>query len=348
MISAISNFFAQFGTLGYVIYLLIKILVLVVPLTLIVAALTLLERRFIGMMQSRWGPLYVGWKGILQPFADVGKLILKELTVPDRANKLLFKLAPLLSFMPAVAAWAVMPLAKDTWITNIDAGMLYIMSLSAVGIYGVILGGWSSNSRFAFLGAMRSAAQLLSYELAMGFALAGVLLMSGTLNLEQIIVRQAGGIFSWNWLPLFPLFAVYFISGIAECNRHPFDMAEGESELVAGFHVEYSGMGFGMFFLAEYMNMMLISAMTATMFLGGWMAPVAGLNHLTIDGFAPLGDGFLWLALKVALLIFIFFWGRATFPRYRYDQIMRLGWKVFIPLTLGWIVLVALVKFWAR
>jgi NADH-quinone oxidoreductase subunit H len=348
MIDTLSNFFLSLGTAGLVIWTLIKILVMVLPLTLVVAALTLLERRFIGMMQLRWGPLVVGPWGILQPIADVGKLLFKEIIVPERANKTLFRLAPLLSFAPAVAAWAVIPISDHTWITNIDAGLLYIMMLSSVGIYGIILAGWSSNSRFAFLGAMRSTAQLISYELAMGFALVGVMLMANTLNLSEIIQKQAGGIFSWYWVPLFPLFIVYFISGIAETNRHPFDMAEGESELVAGFHVEYAGMAFALFFLAEYMNMILISAMAATLFLGGWMAPIAGLNSLTIFGYAPLGDGFLWLALKVSALLFTFFWFRASFPRYRYDQIMRLGWKIFLPLTLAWVVLVALVQQWAK
>jgi NADH-quinone oxidoreductase subunit H len=297
-----------------------------------VAYLTLAERKVIGYMQIRIGPNRVGYKGLLQPFADVLKLLVKEVIVPSGANKFLFMLAPVLAIMPALAAWAVVPFSPELVLADVNAGLLYVMAITSMGVYGVIIAGWASNSKYAFLGAMRSAAQIVSYEIAMGFALVCVLMMSGSLNLSIIVNEQKSdwGLLGWNLIPLFPMFLVYFISGVAETNRAPFDVAEGESEIVAGFHVEYSGTAFAVFFLAEYANMILVSAMASIMFLGGWLSPVPFV-----------ADGFPWLASKMAFLLFCFLWFRATFPRYRYDQIMRLGWKVFIPLTIVWLVLVA-------
>ncbi len=308
-----------------------KILAIVVPIILSVAYLTLAERKIIGYMQIRIGPNRVGYKGLLQPFADVLKLLFKEVIVPSGANKFLFMLAPVLAIMPALAAWAVIPFSPELVLADVNAGLLYVMAITSMGVYGVIIAGWASNSKYAFLGAMRSAAQIVSYEIAMGFALVCVLMMSGSLNLSTIVEEQKSGwgLLGWNMIPLLPMFLVYFIAGVAETNRAPFDVAEGESEIVAGFHVEYSGTAFAVFFLAEYANMILVSALASTMFLGGWLSPVP---------FIP--DGFPWLAIKVAFLLFCFLWLRATFPRYRYDQIMRLGWKVFIPLTIVWLVLV--------
>ncbi len=328
------------GPLWVVVWTLIKIIAIAIPLILSVAYLTLAERKVIGYMQVRIGPNRVGPFGLLQPFADVAKLVFKEIVVPSGANRYLFFIAPLLALGPALAAWAVVPFTDTLVLSNINAGLLYVLALSSVGVYGIILAGWASNSKYAFLGALRSAAQIVSYEIAMGFALVGVLMAANSLNLSEIVRGQAGGIHHWYFLPLLPLFIVYFVSGLAETNRHPFDMAEGESEIVAGFHVEYSGVAFAVFFLAEYMNMILISALTAVLFLGGWLAPFEFLNSLTIAGHAPLGDGFIWFALKVAFVLLCFLWVRATFPRYRYDQIMRLGWKVFIPVTLVWIVFI--------
>jgi NADH-quinone oxidoreductase subunit H len=309
-----------------------KIIAIVVPLILSVAYLTLAERKVIGYMQVRIGPNRVGYKGLLQPFADVLKLLVKEVIVPSGANKFLFMLAPVLAIMPALAAWAVVPFSPELVLADVNAGLLYVMAITSMGVYGVIIAGWASNSKYAFLGAMRSAAQIVSYEIAMGFALVCVLMMSGSLNLSTIVNEQKSdwGLLGWNLIPLLPMFLVYFISGVAETNRAPFDVAEGESEIVAGFHVEYSGTAFAVFFLAEYANMILVSAMASIMFLGGWLSPVPFF-----------ADGFPWLAIKMALLLFCFLWFRATFPRYRYDQIMRLGWKVFIPLTIVWLVLVA-------
>jgi NADH-quinone oxidoreductase subunit H len=308
---------------------LVKIMLIVMPLMLSVAYLTYAERKIIGWMQVRIGPNRVGYQGLLQPIADAVKLLMKEIIIPSGANKGLFILGPILAIAPALAAWAVIPFADTLVLSNIDAGLLYVMAITSMGVYGVIVAGWASNSKYAFLGAMRSAAQIVSYEIAMGFALVGVLMASQSLNLTDIVNGQAGGIHHWYFLPLFPLFMVYLISGVAETNRAPFDVAEGESEIVAGFHVEYSGMAFAVFFLAEYANMILIAALTTLMFLGGWLSPVT---------FLP--DGFIWWALKVGFVLFLFLWFRATFPRYRYDQIMRLGWKVFIPITIVWIVVV--------
>jgi NADH-quinone oxidoreductase subunit H len=321
-----------------VVWTIAKIVVILLPLIISVAMLTYWERKVIGWMQVRLGPNRVGPMGLLQPFADVIKLLLKELIVPTASNRYLFIIAPVLSIGPAIASWAVLPFFDDGAVANINAGLLYVMAMSSVGVYGVIIAGWASNSKYAFLGCLRSAAQIVSYEIAMGFALVGVLMVAGTLNLSEIVNNQQGGVAQWYMWPLFPLFIVYMISGVAETNRHPFDVAEGESEIVAGFHVEYSGVTFAIFFLAEYMNMILISTLASVMFLGGWLAPIAALNHGPLAWL--LGDGLLWLGLKVASLLFVFLWVRATFPRYRYDQIMRLGWKVFIPVTLAWIVFI--------
>jgi NADH-quinone oxidoreductase subunit H len=312
-----------------------QILAVTIVVILCVAYLTLVERKVIGYMQVRIGPNRVGPKGLLQPFADVLKLLIKEVVVPARSNRFLFVVAPLFALTPAFAAWAVISLWPGFSIANVDAGVLYILALAGFGAYGIILAGWASNSKYAFLGAMRSAAQIVAYEIAMGFALVGVVMASGTLNLGKIVAGQSGGPLSWYWLWLFPLFVVYFISGVAETNRAPFDVAEGESEIVAGFHVEYSGIAFALFFLTEYANMILVAALTATFFFGGWLSPFEGypLVGRTILG-AP---GLHWLALKMAFFLFCFLWFRATFPRYRYDQIMRLGWKVFIPVTLVWL-----------
>ena len=308
---------------------LIKIMALVVPLMLGVAYLTYAERKIIGWMQVRIGPNRVGFLGLLQPIADGMKLLMKEIIIPSGANKSLFILGPILAIAPALAAWAVIPFTDNLVLANIDAGLLYVMAITSMGVYGVIIAGWASNSKYAFLGAMRSAAQIVSYEIAMGFALVGVLMAAQSLNLIDIVQGQSGGVQQWYIWPLFPLFMVYLIAGVAETNRAPFDVAEGESEIVAGFHVEYSGMAFAVFFLAEYANMILIAALTTIMFLGGWLSPVE---------FLP--DGIVWWLLKTAFVLFLFLWFRATFPRYRYDQIMRLGWKVFIPITIVWIVVV--------
>ncbi|HEX6995627.1 MAG TPA: NADH-quinone oxidoreductase subunit NuoH [Gammaproteobacteria bacterium] len=319
-----------------IIVILLKVVAVIVPLILGVAYYTYAERKVIGFMQHRLGPNRVGYRGLLQPFADLFKMMFKEVVIPTNSNRFLFVIAPIVSLVPAFATWAVVPLDDEFVIANIDAGLLYILALTSLGVYGVILAGWASNSKYAFLGAMRSAAQIVAYEIAMGFALVGVLMAGGSLNLGQIVLAQQGtSIFSWFWLPLFPLFVVYFVAGVAETNRHPFDVAEGESEIVAGFHVEYSGMGFALFFLAEYANMILIAALTSIFFLGGWLSPFGGIPGLDDTWLAE--PSVVWLGLKMAVFSFIFLWIRATFPRYRYDQIMRLGWKVFIPVTIVWI-----------
>ena len=327
------------------------ILLITIALILCVAFLTLWERKVIGWMQLRQGPNRVRIFGLLpgfgQPFADVFKLLLKEVIIPVRANRLLFTLAPALALIPAFATWAVIPLSPELVVANVDAGLLYVLSLTSVGVYGIILAGWATNSKYAFLGAMRSAAQIVAYEIAMGFALVGVLMVSGSLNLGAIVRAQQGGALAWNWFWLLPLTAVYFISGLAETNRAPFDVAEGESEIVAGFHVEYSGIAFALFFLAEYANMILISALTAVFFFGGWLSPLQGYlptgNWLTRVLMAP---SFFWLGLKIFVFLFLFLWFRATFPRYRYDQIMRLGWKVLIPITLVWIAVEGVMSYY--
>lgn len=322
--------------------ILAKIICITVPLMLTVAYVTYAERKVIGFMQSRLGPRIVGWRGLLQPIADGLKLLMKEIILPTKANRLLFVIAPMLSLAPALAAWAVVPFDQNLVLADINAGLLYILAMTSMGVYGVIIAGWASNSKYAFLGAMRSAAQIVAYEIAMGFALVGVLMAAGSLNLNEIVLAQQGGwgIFSCFWLPLFPLFIVYFISGVAETNRAPFDVAEGESEIVAGFHVEYSGMTFAVFFLAEYMNMIMISALATIMFLGGWLSPFDGIPVLgELFAWVP---GIIWFFLKTAFFLFCYLWFRATFPRYRYDQIMRLGWKVFIPVTCVWLLVEAL------
>jgi len=330
-----------------------KIMLLVLPLMGAVAYLTLAERKVIGYMQVRIGPNRVGPKGLLQPIADAVKLMFKETIFPAKANRFLFISAPILTLAPALAAWAVVPFDDGLVISNIDASLLYILAMTSLGVYGVIIAGWASNSKYAFLGALRSAAQIVSYEIAMGFALVGVLVAAGSLNLGEIVEAQRGslGIINWYMIPLLPLFIVYFIAGVAETNRAPFDVAEGESEIVAGFHVEYSSMTFSVFFLAEYANMILIALLTALMFLGGWLSPLNGVLPASLlegDGLLAviLGDGIHWLLAKTSFFLFLFLWFRATFPRYRYDQIMRLGWKIFIPITIVWLLVAAAMVVW--
>ena len=303
-------------------------LIILVPLFIVVAYYTYAERKVIGYMQMRKGPNRVGPKGLFQPFADMFKLMFKEIIIPTNSNRYLFIIAPIITFAPSMAAWAVMPFTDTLVFADINAGLLYILAMTSVGVYGVIIAGWASNSKYALLGAMRSAAQIVAYEIAMGFALVGVLMAAGSLNLGDIVDSQAGGFQHWFFFPLLPLFMVYLISGVAETNRAPFDVAEGESEIVAGFHVEYSGMTFAVFFLAEYANMILIAMLSSLMFFGGWLSPVPDL----------IGDSIGWLFLKTAVFMWLFLWFRATFPRYRYDQIMRLGWKVLIPVTIVWLV----------
>jgi len=318
----------------------LKIAAIVLPLLLMVAYYTLAERKVLAYMHVRVGPNRVGPRGLLQPIADAVKLMFKEMIIPTNADRYLFVIAPVLALAPALGAWAVIPFTDTLILADIDASLLYVLALTSMGVYGVVIAGWASNSKYASLGAMRSAAQIVAYEIAMGFALVGVLMAAGSLNLREVVVAQAGGIHQWYFLPLFPLFIVYLISGVAETNRSPFDVAEGESEIVAGFHVDYSGMGFAVFFLAEYANMILISALTVIMFLGGWHAPLP---------FAPFTwvPAIGWFFIKLAAIAFLFLWFRATFPRYRYDQIMRLGWKVFIPVTLVWIVVIGVARFYS-
>jgi NADH-quinone oxidoreductase subunit H len=331
---------AYLGGVWPLVWNLVKIVCIVAPIMGLVAYLTLWERKMIGWMHIRLGPNRVGPLGLLQPIADALKLLMKEIVVPAKANKALFVIAPIMTIMPALAAWAVVPFGPDLALANINAGLLFVMAITSMEVYGVIIAGWASNSKYAFLGAMRASAQMVSYEIAMGFALVIVLMVSGSLNFAEIVGMQTRGQFasmglnflSWNWLPLLPIFVIYVISGIAETNRHPFDVVEGESEIVAGHMVEYSGMSFAMFFLAEYANMILISALASLMFLGGWDAPFAFLSFI---------PGWIWLGIKTFFVVSLFIWARASFPRYRYDQIMRLGWKVFIPLTLAYLVIVA-------
>lgn len=323
----------------YLLEVLVKILAILIPVLFVVAYITYVERKVIGFIQGRIGPNRVGFFGFSvwglgQPIADALKVIFKEIIIPSGSNKFLFIIAPILSFAPSLAAWAVIPFSDTLVLADINAGLLYILALTSLAVYGVIIAGWASNSKYAFLGAMRSAAQIVSYEIAMGFALAGVLIAAGSLNLGDIVMAQDGSIIHWFWLPLFPLYIVYFISGVAETNRAPFDVAEGESEIVAGFHVEYSGMAFSIFFMAEYANMIMIAVLTALLFCGGWLSPFQGIP--------VLGEpSIIWLLMKISFFLFLFLWFRATFPRYRYDQIMRLGWKVFIPITMVWVVVVS-------
>ena len=329
------------GLVWPVLWSLIKIIVLVLPLMGCVAYLTLWERKGIAFTQVRPGPNRVGPYGLLTPIADAVKLIFKEIIRPTAASKGLFFLAPIMTIMPALAAWAVMPFGPEVALANINAGLLFLMAITSLEVYGVIIAGWASNSKYAFLGALRASAQMVSYEIAMGFCLVVVLMVAGSMNMSEIVSSQGKGVManaglgflSWNWLPLFPIFIVYFISGLAETNRHPFDVVEGESEIVAGHMIEYSGMSFAMFFLAEYANMILVSMLCVTLFLGGWLSPFAALDFI---------PGWIWLAIKVFVVVTMFLWVRATFPRYRYDQIMRLGWKIFIPITLIWLVVVGL------
>jgi NADH-quinone oxidoreductase subunit H len=329
------------GTLWLVVWSLVKIVALVLPLMICVAYLTLWERKGIGFTQIRLGPNRVGPLGLLQPIADAVKLIFKEIIRPTAASKGLFFLGPVMTIMPALAAWAVIPFGPEVALANINAGLLFLMAITSLEVYGVIIAGWASNSKYAFLGALRASAQMVSYEIAMGFCLVVVLMVSGSMNLSEIVAQQGrglladrgAGLFSWNWLPLLPIFVVFFISGLAETNRHPFDVVEGESEIVAGHMIEYSGMSFAMFFLAEYANMILVSMLTTLLFLGGWLPPFDFLSFI---------PGWIWLAIKVFVVVTMFLWVRATFPRYRYDQIMRLGWKIFIPITLVWLVVVGL------
>jgi NADH-quinone oxidoreductase subunit H len=345
------NDFNQFGaslfsgplwpTVWLVIWSLIKIIAVVAPLMVCVAYLTLWERKAIGWTQVRPGPNRVGPFGLLTPIADAVKLIFKEIIRPTAAHKGLFFLGPIMTIMPALAAWAVVPFGPEVALANINAGLLFLMAITSLEVYGVIIAGWASNSKYAFLGALRASAQMVSYEIAMGFALVIVLMVAGSMNMSDIVMSQgkgmmasAGlGLLSWNWLPLFPVFIVYFIAGLAETNRHPFDVVEGESEIVAGHMIEYSGMSFAMFFLAEYANMILVSTLCVLLFLGGWLSPFAWLDFI---------PGWIWLGIKVFVVVTMFLWVRATFPRYRYDQIMRLGWKIFIPITLIWLVVVGL------
>jgi NADH-quinone oxidoreductase subunit H len=323
-----------------VIWIWVKIVAIVLPLILAVAYLTYAERKIIGYMQVRIGPNRVGWRGWLQPIADTVKAMFKEVIVPTHANRYLFLIAPILSFAPAFVAWAVIPFDEGLVLANVNAGLLYILAMTSMGVYGVLIAGWASNSKYAIMSAMRIAAQVVAYEIAMGFALVGVLMASGSLNLSQIVMAQSGSPAHWFIWPLIGLFAVYFISGVAETNRAPFDVAEGESEIVAGFHVEYSGMAFALFFLAEYANMILISVLTSLMFLGGWLSPFQSVDWLVNIPFIGwvFDSGFHWLAIKTSFFLLLYLWFRATFPRYRYDQIMRLGWKVLIPVTIVWIV----------
>ncbi len=327
-------------SIGILLWVIIKILVIVIPLLLAVAYLTYAERKVIGYMQVRIGPNRVGIRGLLQPIADIFKLITKEIILPTKSNKYLFVIAPLFALVPALAGWAVIPFSQGVVLADINAGLLYLFAMSSIGVYGVLIAGWASNSKYAMFGALRSAAQTVSYEIAMGFAIVGVLLAVGSLNMTEIVMSQRGGIWHWWFIPLLPLFMAFWIAGIAETNRAPFDLAEGESEIVAGFHVEYSGMAFALFFLSEYASMILISTIISLLFLGGWLSPFEGVPLLQeIFFFVP---GFIWLFAKISFFLFVYLWIRATFPRYRYDQLMRLGWKVLIPLTILWVIVTAL------
>lgn len=323
-----------------ILWIVVKIIIIVIPLLLAVAYLTFAERKVIGFIQGRIGPNRVGFMGLLQPFADLFKMLFKEIVIPTRSNRALFFIAPLLSLAPALAGWAVIPFQEGMALSNINAGLLYVFAMSSLGVYGVLIAGWASNSKYAIFGALRSAAQTVSYEIAMGFAIVGVLIAAGTLNISGIVNSQAGGIWHWWFLPLLPLFMVFWIAGIAETNRAPFDMAEGESEIVAGFHVEYSGIAFGLFFLSEYASMILISMLLTLLFMGGWLSPFENIPVLgRALAFIP---GFVWLFAKTGFFLFVYLWVRATFPRYRYDQLMRLGWKVLIPTTIVWLVVTSL------
>lgn len=328
------------AVLGYVGWYVILALIILLPLLLFVGYLSYFERKIVGYMQGRYGPNRLGWFGILQPIADLLKLLAKEIIHPSQANLYLFLIAPLLSLMPAMLAWAVIPFDDNLVFADINAGLLFLFAMSSLGIYGILIAGWATNSKYAMLGALRAVAQTISYEISMGLALVGVLMCAGSMNLQTIVNQQAGSILNWYIWPLLPLFVVFWLSGVAETNRAPFDIAEGESEIVAGFHVEYSGTAFALFFIAEYMNMTVISLLTALFFLGGWLSPFAGIPWLaTLFDFVP---GIVWLLIKTCLFLFVYMWLRATLPRYRYDQLMYLGWKVLIPLTIVWIIIVAI------
>ena len=331
--------------LQYLVVTLLKIVLIMAPLLVMVAYFTYFERKVIAFMHIRIGPNRVGFFGhslwgLGQPIADAVKLMFKEIIIPTKADKTLFLIAPILSMAPALAAWAVIPFDAEMVLADVDASLLYILAITSIGVYGVLVAGWASNSKYALLGAIRSAAQIVSYEIAMGFALVGVLIAAGSINLGDIVIAQKGGILHWYWLPLLPLFVIYFVSAVAETNRAPFDVAEGESEIVAGFHVDYSGMAFAVFFLAEYSNMILVSLLTALFFLGGWLSPFDGIG--IFEGSFLAAPSIIWLLAKTAIFMFLFLWFRATFPRYRYDQIMRLGWKVFIPITIVWLLVVGI------
>ena len=315
---------------------------IVLPLLLSVAYFTLAERKVIAYMQVRIGPNRVGFYGLLQPIADGLKLFMKEILVPNNSNKYLFIVAPILTIVPALSAWAVIPFDKMLILADINIGLLYLLAMTSIGVYGIIIAGWASNSKYALLGALRSAAQTISYELGMGFALAGVLIISQSMNLKEIVLAQSGSVINWYFIPLFPLFIVYWICAIAETNRAPFDLAEGESEIVAGFHVDYSGIAFGIFFIAEYANMILLAFLSSILFLGGWLSPFQ--NVYMLEGLFSWVPGIFWLMAKTSIFLFLYLWFRATFPRYRYDQLMRLGWKIFIPLTFFWIIVVAIMQ----
>ncbi|WP_144393041.1 NADH-quinone oxidoreductase subunit NuoH [Pleionea sediminis] len=330
----------MFEWIEELLWILAKIGAILVPLILAVAYTTYAERKVIGYMQLRRGPNRVGPRGLLQPFADVIKLLMKEIVLPTGASKTLFILGPILFIGPSFAAWAVIPFDADLVLADINAGLIYLLAMTSIGVYGIIIAGWASNSKYAFLGAIRSASQVISYEIAMGISLVGVLMCANSMNLGDIVLAQSGNLFTWYWLPLFPLLVVFWISGVAETNRAPFDLPEGESEIVAGFHVEYAGMAFALFFLAEYANMILVSCLTAIMFFGGWLSPFQGIPVL--DGLTQWIPGTFWLLLKTGVFLFGLLWLRATFPRFRYDQIMRLGWKIFIPVTLVWIAVLAI------
>ena len=320
--------------------IIVKIVIILIPLMLVVAFLTFAERKVIAYIQSRVGPNRVGFRGFAQPIADTLKLLFKEIIIPTASNRYLYIVAPVLSLVPALASWAVIPFAKEWVLANVNAGLLFLFSMTSLGVYGILIAGWASNSKYAFFGALRLVAQVISYEIPMGFTFVGVFIVAGTMNLQEIILRQDGGIWHWFWIPLLPLFLVYWITAVAETNRAPFDVAEGESEIVAGFHVEYSGITFALFFLAEYINMILVGGIATTIFLGGWLSPFQGIPILgALFSWVP---GVIWFVLKLSLFIFTYFWMRATFPRYRYDQIMRLCWKILIPIALIWITIVGL------
>ncbi|MBB3277172.1 MULTISPECIES: NADH-quinone oxidoreductase subunit NuoH [unclassified Pseudoxanthomonas] len=347
-VGPLREWFFALGDIGVALWIVLKILVIAVPVIIAVAFYVVWERKLIGWMHVRHGPMYVGM-GIFQAFADVFKLLFKEIIQPSSAQKAMYIIAPLITLAPAFAAWAVVPFDAKLVLSNANAGLLYLLAMTSLGVYGIIIAGWASNSKYAFLGAMRSAAQVVSYEIAMGFALVGVLIAAGSLNLSDIVMAQAGnnGFFEWFWLPLFPLFIVYWVSGVAETNRSPFDVVEGESEIVAGHMVEYSGAAFALFFLAEYANMILVSFLVALFFLGGWLSPLQGWITADVSPWVNWiwTGGWPWLLLKVLFFASAYIWFRASFPRYRYDQIMRLGWKVFIPLTIAWIAVTAVMVF---